>query len=101
MTDSTQQRTGYDGQSPEPLPPVFAATAGPAMMISMQRSSGQRGQDDQAIPHPVWPVEDRGSFTHGVCRSCSWTGSGRRSRGVAASDAELHALAGCENTDTP
>ncbi|MHB8275139.1 MAG: DUF6349 family protein [Dermatophilaceae bacterium] len=48
----------------------------------------------------VRPREDRGSFTHGVCRSCTWVGPGRRSRGVAASDSELHALAGWESTAT-
>jgi len=71
------------------------------MMNSMQRSSGQRRESDQATPGEVWSIEDRGSFTHGVCRSCTWEGPGRRSRGVAASDAELHALSGCESTDTP
>jgi len=71
------------------------------MMNGMQRPSGRRRENDQATPHEVWPIEDRGSFTHGVCRSCAWSGAGRRSRGVAVSDADLHALAGCESTDTP
>ena len=54
---------------------------------------------DEGFPDAVFLVEDRGSFTHGVCRSCSWAGPGRRSRGVAANDAELHALAGCGDTE--
>ena len=71
------------------------------MMNGMQRSSGQRRESDRATADEVWPIEDRGSFTHGVCRSCPWAGPGRRSRGVAASDAELHARSGCEGTDNP
>jgi hypothetical protein len=62
----------------------------------MQQPSGQRHEDDRLIPDALWPSEDRGSFTHGVCRSCTWVGPGRRSRAGAASDAELHALAGCD-----
>ena len=70
------------------------------MMNNMQPPSRQKHDDDQVIPNEVWPFEDRDSFTHGVCRSCTWVGPGRRPRGVAASDAELHALAGCESTET-
>jgi hypothetical protein len=70
------------------------------MMNNMQPPSRQKHDDDQVIPNEVWPFEDRDSFTHGVCRSGTWVGPGRRPRGVAASDAELHALAGCESTET-
>ena len=81
----------------------------------MRRSARHAGDDDPATPDEVFPddvfpdeglpdavflVEDRGSFTHGVCRSCTWVSPGRRSRAVAASDAELHALDGCENAQT-
>lgn len=72
----------------------------PTMMNDMQRSSERGREDDRATPDTVWAIEDRGPFTHGVCRSCTWTGPGRRSRGVAASDAELHSAAGCEDTET-
>jgi hypothetical protein len=35
-------------------------------------------------------AEDRGSFSHGVCRVCGWRGPGRRSRRVARHDAAAH-----------
>lgn len=35
-------------------------------------------------------IEDRGSFSHGVCRVCGWAGPGRRSREVAREDAMQH-----------
>ncbi|KQZ90096.1 hypothetical protein ASD62_13110 [Phycicoccus sp. Root563] len=35
-------------------------------------------------------VEDRGSFSHAVCRVCGWSGPGRRSRQVSRRDAEQH-----------
>ena len=69
------------------------------MMNGMQRASGRRCEKDQATPDEAWPIEDRGSFTHGVSRSCTWSGPGRRSLGVAASDAELHARSGCGSTE--
>src|SRR5680860_846417 len=99
--------------------PILRSSAA-AMLGNLQNpspriGSGQPSGDDEqhatvfgatarkrsATPPEVWPIEDRGSFTHGVCRSCTWAGPGRRSRGGAASDAELHALSGCESTDTP
>jgi hypothetical protein len=53
--------------------------------------------DDVAMPHsaggPVGQpveVEDRGSFSHGVCRVCGWSGPGRRSRRVSSKDAAAH-----------
>jgi hypothetical protein len=70
------------------------------MIGNMNQPSGKRHEEDRVIPDAAWPSEDRGSFSHGVCRSCTWVGPGRRSRGVAASDSELHALAGCEITET-
>ncbi|HEV7173195.1 hypothetical protein [Pedococcus sp.] len=39
-------------------------------------------------------AEDRGSFSHGVCRVCGWRGPGRRSRRVARHDAARHLCAG-------
>jgi hypothetical protein len=36
-------------------------------------------------------VEDRGSFSHGVCRVCGWLGPGRRARQVSHRDAATHA----------
>ena len=35
-------------------------------------------------------VREGGSFTFGYCKSCNWTGSARRSRGNARSDAIAH-----------
>ena len=35
-------------------------------------------------------VEDRGSFSHGVCRVCGWLGPGRRARRVSHRDAAAH-----------
>lgn len=40
-------------------------------------------------------TEDRGSFTHAVCRACGWRGPGRRARATAERDLELHDLGGC------
>jgi hypothetical protein len=40
-------------------------------------------------------IEDRGSFTHGTCGHCGWSGPGRRARSVAARDAVRHLQAGC------
>ena len=40
-------------------------------------------------------TEDRGSFTHGVCRACGWWGPARRARASAGRDLELHLGAGC------
>jgi hypothetical protein len=39
--------------------------------------------------HPLEIVES-GSFARAVCRGCSWSGPARRSRAVAAADAEKH-----------
>ena len=81
--------------------PGLAPATSTAMMNAMRPSPGQAHEDDLAIPDQLWPLEDRGSFTHGVCRSCTWVGPGRRSRGVAARDAELHSLAGCQSPVAP
>ena len=40
-------------------------------------------------------TEDRGSFTHGTCGGCGWSGPGRRARAVAARDAVRHLQTGC------
>jgi hypothetical protein len=40
-------------------------------------------------------TEDRGSFTHGTCGDCGWSGPGRRARAVAARDAVRHLQTGC------
>ena len=46
--------------------------------------------------HPARPgTEDRGSFTHGTCGGCGWSGPGRRARAVAARDAVRHLQTGC------
>ena len=42
--------------------------------------------------------EDRGSFSHAVCRVCGWAGPGRRSRRLAREDSVAHTENGC---DTP
>ncbi|HET8981701.1 MAG TPA: hypothetical protein VFN47_03375 [Pedococcus sp.] len=44
----------------------------------------------------LFQVEDRGSFSHGVCRVCGWSGPGRRSRQRAGAD-----LAGHRSDDCP
>jgi hypothetical protein len=44
----------------------------------MERMSGQA------------ETEDRGSFSHAVCRVCGWRGPGRRSRRVANDDWREH-----------
>ena len=36
-------------------------------------------------------VEDRGSFSHGICRVCGWLGPGRRARRTSHRDAAAHA----------
>lgn len=46
--------------------------------------SADGGADGVAV------AEDRGSFSHGVCRVCGWRGPGRRSRRVARQDASEH-----------
>jgi hypothetical protein len=43
-------------------------------------------------------IEDRGSFSHGVCHACGWIGPGRRSRRVAGLDAARH-LGTCSGVD--
>ena len=43
-------------------------------------------------------TEDRGSFTHGTCGGCGWSGPGRRARAVAARDAVRHLQTGCAGT---
>jgi hypothetical protein len=40
-------------------------------------------------------TEDRGSFTHGICDDCGWSGPGRRARAAAARDAVRHLQTGC------
>jgi hypothetical protein len=40
-------------------------------------------------------TEDRGSFTHGTCSDCGWSGPGRRARAVAARDAVRHLQTVC------
>jgi hypothetical protein len=40
-------------------------------------------------------TEDRGSFTHGTCGCCGWSGPGRRARATAARDAVRHLQLGC------
>ena len=44
-------------------------------------------------------IEDRGSFSHAVCRVCGWAGPGRRSRQVAREDATQHLDAEHATTD--
>jgi hypothetical protein len=46
-------------------------------------------ESDAGIPRTS-VTEDRGSFSHGVCRACGWIGPGRRSRRVAGVDAARH-----------
>jgi hypothetical protein len=40
-------------------------------------------------------VQDRGSFSHAVCRACGWSGPGRRSRFRARQDLAEHLEEGC------
>lgn len=68
------------------------------------------GGDDGAVTAPAEPsdapfdladavdsasTEERGSFTHGVCRVCGWTGPGRRSRERARDDVAAHGDGNC------
>ena len=66
-------------------------------------------QPGRPEPEP-WPdgeassVEDRGSFSHAVCRVCGWAGPGRRSRRLAREDIVAHTENGCDTpkaSDTP
>lgn len=41
------------------------------------------------------PLVERGSFAHGACDACDWSGPARRARDVARRDAGLHLLVGC------
>ena len=69
-----------------------------------------QGSDDGAVTAPAEPsdapvdlaeavdsasTEERGSFTHGVCRVCGWTGPGRRSRERARDDVGDHRAGDC------
>lgn len=62
------------------------------------RTGSTSGQPDQGPPRDgiasQVQVEDRGSFSHGVCRECGWRGPGRRARRVARLDVTAH-LATC------
>ena len=40
-------------------------------------------------------LEERGSFTHAVCRVCGWSGPGRRSRERARKDVVGHRAQDC------
>ncbi len=46
-------------------------------------------------PSDAASTEERGSFTHGVCRVCGWRGPGRRSRGRARADVSAHQEKDC------
>lgn len=61
------------------------------------RSRNRRGVSD-GVPAPV---VERGSFAHAFCGECGWEGPGRRSRGVAALDADGHARTGCTDLAVP
>jgi hypothetical protein len=51
--------------------------------------------DKPARPADIAVVMDQGSFSHGVCRVCGWSGPGRRSRRRARDDADAHLDEGC------
>lgn len=57
----------------------------------LQRRAAETG----ATPEPEPACVERGNFTHGFCAECGWEGPGRRARGMAIEDAQLHGLAGC------
>ena len=65
-----------------------AANGGPAA----SPSASARTEEESVI-------EDRGSFSHAVCRVCGWAGPGRRSRQVARGDATQHVEAEHAGTD--
>lgn len=50
-------------------------------------------QADDAPEGGPTEVEDRGSFSHGICRVCGWLGPGRRARRTSHRDAAAHAEA--------
>lgn len=58
-------------------------------------ASGELGAESQVGPVGTAAgeqpeVDDRGPFTHAVCRRCGWSGPGRRSRGLARKDGAGH-----------
>jgi hypothetical protein len=46
-------------------------------------------------------VQDRGSFSHALCRACGWSGPGRRSRFRARQDLAEHLDDGCPPDEVP
>lgn len=51
------------------------------------------GQPESVTPPAPAPViVEHGSFAHGYCGACGWEGPGRRARGTARSDHDLHLL---------
>ena len=58
-----------------------------------------RRRQTEAVVHSEEParadVLEKGSFAFGTCPDCDWQGPGRRSRGLAESDATEHRERGC------
>jgi hypothetical protein len=87
-----------------PRPPVYAEpdllvvqrtpqpTAEPTTQPTAQPTAAPVVTPDPPlvlVEHRLEIVES-GSFARAVCSGCSWTGPARRSRAVAAADAEQH-----------
>jgi hypothetical protein len=72
---------------PEPSPsepsPSEPSPSEPGLGGSASRGDGA-GVEVEVL------FEDHGSFAHGVCHACGWVGPGRRSRRLAARDADDH-----------
>ena len=67
-----------------------------------QRFGRRRVRSRRTIPDEVpAPIVDRGPFAHAFCGECGWEGPGRRSRGLAAKDADGHTDAGCPGLTGP
>jgi hypothetical protein len=55
----------------------------------------EEGSDVAADDLAAALIEERGSFTHAVCRVCGWSGPGRRSRERARKDVVGHQARDC------
>jgi hypothetical protein len=80
----------------EPSPPVTSLSEPSPLEASISEASLSEAMGPSASPGDGAGVEvevlfeDHGSFAHGVCRACGWIGPGRRSRRLAACDADEH-----------
>jgi hypothetical protein len=75
----------------EPSPPVAGLSEPSPPVASLSEAMGTSASPSDGAGVEVEVLfEDHGSFAHGVCRACGWIGPGRRSRRLAACDADEH-----------